>query len=63
MTAQEMLWGTAGAAVAIALLSAIAEWRRNKRRDLDRPGWVPWTAIQLLAMLVATVAAALALQT
>lgn len=62
MTAQEMLWGLAGAAAAVALLSAIAEWRRNKRRDLDRPGWVPWSAIQLLAMLVTTIAAALALK-
>ena len=58
---QATLWGLAAAAAASALLAGMADWRRGKRRDLDRPGWMPWTAIQLLAMLVGVIAAALAI--
>jgi hypothetical protein len=56
------LWVLAAAAAALALLSALADRRRTRRRDLDRPGWVPWALIQILAMLVAAVAAAFALK-
>jgi hypothetical protein len=62
MTTQALLWAVAGAAAATALLAALADRRRGRRRDLDRPGWVPWPGVQLLAMLVAAVAAALALK-
>ena len=46
----------------IAAVAALAEHRRGKRRDLDRPGWVPWNLIQILAILAAIVAAALAIK-
>ena len=62
MTTQAMLWSAAGAAAVAALLAGLADRRRSKRRDLDRPGWVPWPLIQMLAMLLAAAAAALALK-
>jgi len=62
MTTQAALWWTAGAALLLAGAAALAEWRRTRRRDLDQVGWVPWNFIQLLGLLGAMVAAALALK-
>jgi len=58
-----LLWAVAGALLLLAIWSAFAEHRRRKRRNLDRPGWVPWDLLQILAFLGAVVAAALALKT
>jgi hypothetical protein len=60
--AATMFWILAAVAAATAVLAGLADRRRHKRRDLDRPGWVPWPLVQLLAMLLAAVAAALALK-
>ena len=62
MTTQAALWTFAGASLALAAAAALAETRRSKRRDVDRAGWVPWTLIQVIAVLAAMVAAALALK-
>lgn len=62
MTTQAMLWTAAGACAATAVVSAFADRRRAARRNLDKPGWVPWAGVQLVAMLFAAVAAALALK-
>jgi hypothetical protein len=51
-----------GAFVAVAAGSGLAEWRRTKRRNLDRVGWMPWTLIQVMAVLGAVVTAALAIK-
>jgi hypothetical protein len=56
-----LLWWAAGGLVLLAAVSALAEHRRGKRRDLDRPGWVPWNLIQVLAILFAMVVAGMAL--
>jgi len=45
-----------------AALAALAAWRdhaRAKRRDIDKPGWVPWQLVLVLAMLLAVVCGAL----
>jgi hypothetical protein len=55
------LWTIASAALVVALLSALADRRRTRRRDLDRVGWVPWPVLQILAMITAAVAIAFAL--
>ena len=39
-----------------------AQVRVPSERDLDRVGWAPWSLIQILAILAAAVAAALALK-
>ena len=57
-----LLWCAAGALALVAALAALAEHLRGKRRNLDRPGLMPWNLIQVLALLGAMVAAALALK-
>ena len=61
MTTQAMLWSAAGMSLTCAVAAGVADWLRSRRRDLDRPGWVPWSTIQAVA-LVAAFAAALALK-
>ena len=56
------LWIGVGAFVAVAAGSGLADWRRTKRRDLDRVGWMPWTLVHVLALLGAVVTAALAIK-
>jgi len=60
MTTQGWLWGADGAALALAVLAGVAESRRNRRRDLDDTGWVPWRGIQaagFFAVLALTILA------
>ena len=60
MTTQQWLWGADGAALALAVVAGVAESRRNRRRSLDRPGWVPWRGLQMaavFAMLALTILA------
>jgi hypothetical protein len=58
---QQQLWGGAAAAVVIAITSAFGERRRSRRRDMVQVGFMPWTLIQVLAMLLAVVLASVAL--
>jgi uncharacterized membrane protein SpoIIM required for sporulation len=58
----QLLWGAAGLLLMLAIVAAFAEHRRTRRRNLDRPGWVPWNLIQVLAFMLAMAAAALALK-
>lgn len=52
-----------GAALLIvALVAAVAEWRRTRRKVIDAVGWVPWTAIFLAASFGAAGLLALALK-
>jgi len=60
--AQGDLWMMSAAAAAMVLAAGIADRRRMRRRDLDRVGWAPWPFIQLVAMIAAIIAAALALK-
>ena len=59
---QDELWMLAAAAAAIAAVSALADWRRDRRRDVDRVGWMPWSFLQFAGLLGAVVAAALAVK-
>ncbi len=60
MTTSMIFWLVSAAAAVLAGLSGVAEKRRDRRKNLDRPGWVPWTLIQVLAVLIVFIAAALA---
>jgi len=62
MTTQDMLWIAAAAMAGVALIAILADRSRGRRRDLDRPGFMPWALIQVIAALAAVVAAALALK-
>ena len=49
--------------IAAALIAALAWWgvrRRVRRRDLDAVGWMPWTPVFFVALMVACVALGLA---
>ena len=59
MTAQG-LWAAAAAALALAVLAGVADRRRERRRNLDESGWVPWRGIQVAALFAAVALAVLA---
>jgi len=58
---QQWLWGSAGAALLVALASGLAEHRRRRRVDLNRVGWMPWVTIQFVALFATLILASLAL--
>jgi len=62
MVTQAGLWIAAGSALLVAAIATFAEWRRSRRRHLDRVGWMPWAFIQIIAFIGALAAAALALK-
>lgn len=60
MTTQAWAWAADGGALALVVLAGVMDWRRAKRRNLDRPGWMPWRGIQaagFFALLLLTVLA------
>jgi hypothetical protein len=62
MEPSNLLWTATGALFALAVFAAVAEHRRQRRRDIDRPGFVPWNTVQVLAFMLAFITAALALK-
>jgi len=62
MSMQHWLWGAAGGSLTLALVAGIAESRRNRRRSLDRPGWVPWRGLQAAAFFATLAFTILALK-
>ncbi len=57
----DLLWLLAAAFAALAALAGWADSRRARRRDVDRPGFVPWQPILVLALMASVVSLALAL--
>ncbi len=62
MTTQAWMWTASGTGLGLALVAGVAEWRRSRRRDLDKPGWVPWLGIQVAGLFAALVFAMLAMR-
>ncbi|HWW63239.1 MAG TPA: hypothetical protein VNZ43_00615 [Sphingomonadaceae bacterium] len=48
---QEMWWWLAGVAAALICLAIVADRRRMRRRNIDRPGWVPWPLVLILSLI------------
>jgi len=59
---QGPMWIGVGAWLALAAGSGVADWRRARRSDPDAVGFMPWTLVQILAILGAVVTAALAIK-
>ncbi len=57
------LWGQLALVMsAVAGTAALADARRMRRSDFDRVGFMPWTGISMMAVMVAVFAAAFALK-
>ncbi|MBB5685509.1 hypothetical protein [Sphingobium boeckii] len=52
----------AGSSAAIALFASFADWRRNRRRDPDKVGFMPWSFITVMGVLCALMLAGAALK-
>lgn len=50
------------AALALTAVSALAERRRIRRRNLDSVGWVPWPLLSILGTIGALFAFAFAIK-
>ncbi|PXA91968.1 hypothetical protein DMC47_24550 [Nostoc sp. 3335mG] len=57
---QPNLWFLAVGTATMVLVSGLADRRRNRRRNLDAAGFMPWPLIQVLAMLATVILLALA---
>lgn len=47
---------------AVVLVSSVADRRRQKRIIIENVGFMPWTLLTILSMLLTVVAAALAIK-
>lgn len=52
----------AAGAAAVVLISSVADRRRQKRNNIEDVGFMPWTFMTILSMLLTVVAAALAIK-
>ncbi len=52
----------AGSAMALVVVSVLADRRRQRRRDIEAVGIVPWPLITILSVLVALFAIAFAIK-
>lgn len=56
------LWTMAGASAALAAFASFADWKRQRRKDPDRVGFMPWTLVTVLSVVAAMMFVALALK-
>ncbi|MGP7794638.1 hypothetical protein [Sphingomonas sp. CLY1604] len=57
-----MFW-SAGAALLLAVVAALADRRRRLRHDPDRVGWVDWRTVQMAALLATILLVSIGLHT
>jgi hypothetical protein len=55
-----MLEGAAVAALLLAILAGIGDWRRRRRSDPDRVGMIDWRTLQFVALVAAAICVAVA---
>jgi hypothetical protein len=54
--------GASIVSAALVVVSSFADRRRHKRSDINDVGFLPWTAITVMSVLGAVIAAALAIK-
>ncbi|MEG8040721.1 hypothetical protein QP166_15765 [Sphingomonas sp. LR60] len=54
--AQDLLYVVVGAALFVAVFAGWREHRRRGRAEPDAVGWVDWTLVQVIAVIVAAIA-------
>ena len=59
---QHVWTGITVIAAVVVLISSLADRRRQKRTNIEDVGFMPWTLMTILAMLLTVVAAALAIK-
>lgn len=59
---QALLGGVAGAALIVAILAGWRDHRRHRRADPDAVGWVDWTLVQVIALIVVAIAGLIAIK-
>jgi len=52
----------AGGLLLVALVAAVAERRRSKRKSIDAVGWVPWLTVFFLAFFPGVILMVLAVK-
>jgi uncharacterized membrane protein YidH (DUF202 family) len=62
MSKDFVMWTICGASLILAGLAPRAEKRQANRKNLDRPGWVSWPLVQIIAIIGVVVSAVLALK-
>lgn len=62
MTTQAMFLILAAGAAILTVVAAVRDKQRTSRRNLDKPGWIPWDLLQILGGIVTIVAIVLALK-
>jgi len=55
MSTQHLIWTADGAALALALVAGVADYRRVRRSTIDGWGWMPWRGVQMTAFFVMAV--------
>lgn len=50
------------AATALTAISALADYRRQRRADLDRVGFMPWPLVTIMSVMAALFAFAAAIK-
>ena len=55
-------WMAAAASAIVAVAAGLADRGLQRRRNLDRIGWVDWRTVQMTALIGLMVATGLALQ-
>ena len=53
-------WIGAAGAMLVAVSAGVADWRRQRRDDLDAVGWIDWRTLHILALVATALCAALA---
>ncbi len=59
---QSTLWTGAAGCIALAGIAILSDRRRQKRRNPERVGWVPWSTVLIFALFGAAICVALAIK-